>query len=117
MADRLRVMHSFCVVLCCVVLSFPSLDDFHGRCLSQSNTHTRHRHHHRCCRRCLAHVVSDVLRDQSNPNKFIFYEVYESVDAISYHKEQDHYKAWADFKESGGVVSSESHKLDGEFMT
>lgn len=59
---------------------------------------------------------SDVLQDREDPNKFVFYEVYESIDAIDYHKSQDHYKGWADFKESGGVVSSVSMKLDGLYM-
>jgi len=58
----------------------------------------------------------DVLRSQSNPNKFFFYELYEDVSAIDYHKTQDHYKSWAEFKEDG-VVSSVSHKTDGEFLT
>ena len=66
---------------------------------------------------CVFVYTTDVLRDQSDPNKFIFYEVYDSVEAIDHHKAQDHYKAWADFKESGGVISSASTKLDGEYMT
>ena len=60
--------------------------------------------------------VADVLRAQDNPNKFFFYEVYENVAAVDFHKTQDHYKAWNDFKEDG-VVSSVSKKADGEFMT
>lgn len=60
---------------------------------------------------------TDVLRSQENPNQFFFYEVYENVAAIDYHKQQPHYNLWADFKASGGVVSSVSHKADGEFMT
>lgn len=58
----------------------------------------------------------DVLRDQSNSNKFWFYEVYENKEAVEFHKTQSHYQGWADFKESGGVVSSVSHKADGEFI-
>ena len=58
----------------------------------------------------------DVLRDQSNENKFWFYEVYENTAAVDFHKTQAHYQAWADFKESGGTVSSVSHKADGEFI-
>ena len=57
---------------------------------------------------------ADVLRAQDNPNKFWFYEVYENTAAVDFHKTQDHYKAWATFKESGGTVSSVSHKADGE---
>jgi len=58
----------------------------------------------------------DVLRDQSQSNKFWFYEVYESADAVGVHKTQAHYQSWADFKESGGTISSVSHKADGEFI-
>mmetsp|Transcript_1452 Transcript_1452/g.2264 ORF Transcript_1452/g.2264 Transcript_1452/m.2264 type:complete len:144 (-) Transcript_1452:105-536(-) len=58
----------------------------------------------------------DVLRDQGNPNKFWFYEVYENKAAVDFHKTQAHYQGWADFKESGGTVSSVSHKADGEFI-
>ena len=59
----------------------------------------------------------DVLRVQDNPNKFIFYELYTGMEAIDYHKKQPRYNLWADFKESGGTVSSVSHKTDGEFLT
>ena len=58
----------------------------------------------------------DVLRDQGNANKFWFYEVYKDTAAVDFHKTQAHYQAWADFKESGGTVSSVSNKADGEFI-
>jgi quinol monooxygenase YgiN len=58
----------------------------------------------------------DVLRTQDAPNKFIFYEVYENPAAVDFHKTQAHYKAWADFKESGGTLSSVTKKADGEFV-
>lgn len=58
-----------------------------------------------------------MLQSPENPNKFIFYEVYKSVDEIAHHKEQAHYNLWAEFKASGGVVSSVTHKLDGISMT
>lgn len=61
-------------------------------------------------------VRFDVLRAQENPNKFWFYEVYENTSAVDFHKTQAHYQAWADFKESGGVVRSVSNKADGEFI-
>lgn len=61
-------------------------------------------------------TVSDVLRSQDAPNKFFFYEVYDNPAAVDFHKTQDHYKAWADFKESGGTVSSVTKKADGEFV-
>lgn len=47
----------------------------------------------------------------------MFYEVYKDAEAVAFHKEQPHFALWTKFKESGGVVSSVSHKLDGIFMT
>jgi autoinducer 2-degrading protein len=38
----------------------------------------------------------DLLRDAQDPNKFIFYEAYESEEAAAAHKETDHYKKWRD---------------------
>ena len=32
------------------------------------------------------------------------YEVYESAEAVEYHKSTDHYAVWTAFKDSGGVV-------------
>ncbi|KAG7346917.1 autoinducer-2 modifying protein LsrG [Nitzschia inconspicua] len=58
----------------------------------------------------------DVLQDQSQKNKFWFYEVYENAAAVDFHKTQAHYQGWADFKESGGTISSVSHKADGVFI-
>ena len=52
----------------------------------------------------------DLLRDNSNPNKFFFYEVYVDAAAVDVHKATPHFKAWSDFKESGGVVSQTSSK-------
>ena len=64
----------------------------------------------------LFNTRTDVLRDQGQTNKFWFYEVYENVAAVDFHKTQAHYQCWADFKESGGTVSSVSHKADGVFI-
>lgn len=56
----------------------------------------------------------DVLQDNSNPNKFMFYEVYENDgDAITFHRAQPHFKAWHDFKNTYGVVSQTVVKADG----
>lgn len=49
-------------------------------------------------------------------NKFYFYELYSSEEAVEFHKKQPHYEAWAKFKESGGTVASVSHKMDAEFV-
>eukprot|EP00617_Octactis_speculum_P008761 CAMPEP_0185771270 /NCGR_PEP_ID=MMETSP1174-20130828/63938_1 /TAXON_ID=35687 /ORGANISM="Dictyocha speculum, Strain CCMP1381" /LENGTH=97 /DNA_ID=CAMNT_0028457073 /DNA_START=109 /DNA_END=402 /DNA_ORIENTATION=+ len=54
----------------------------------------------------------DLLRDQSDPNKFIFYEVYKDANAVDVHKSMPHYKAWSDFKDAGGVVSQTAIKAD-----
>lgn len=59
----------------------------------------------------------DVIQSQEDSNKFIFYEVYKDVEAVKFHKEQPHFALWTNFKESGGVVSSVSHKMDGIFMS
>lgn len=59
----------------------------------------------------------DVLRSQDSPNKFYFYELYENTQALEYHKKQAHYNLWAEFKASGGAISSVSYKMDGEFLT
>mmetsp|Transcript_3527 Transcript_3527/g.5215 ORF Transcript_3527/g.5215 Transcript_3527/m.5215 type:complete len:140 (-) Transcript_3527:282-701(-) len=59
----------------------------------------------------------DVVQSQEDPNKFIFYEVYKDLDAVVFHKEQPHFALWTNFKGSGGVVSSVSHKMDGIFMS
>lgn len=58
----------------------------------------------------------DVLRCQEAPNQFFFYELYKNVDAIDYHKKQDHYNLWATFKASGGTIDSVTYKTDGEFL-
>jgi hypothetical protein len=42
--------------------------------------------------------------------------MYEGKSDVDFHKTQTHYQAWADFKESGGVVKSVTHKADGEFI-
>jgi (4S)-4-hydroxy-5-phosphonooxypentane-2,3-dione isomerase len=62
-------------------------------------------------------VRFDVLRSQEADNKFYFYELYRTAGAIEHHKEQPHYGRWADFKASGGVIRSTTHKTDGEFVS
>ena len=54
----------------------------------------------------------DLLQDQSDENTFFFYEAYKDTDAIAVHKETAHYKAWSDFKASGGVVSQTANKTN-----
>lgn len=57
------------------------------------------------------------MRMASDPNKFIFYEVYDDKDAVVFHKAQPHFDLWTQFKASGGVVSSVSKVCDGWFMS
>jgi quinol monooxygenase YgiN len=60
----------------------------------------------------------DVLQSQEQKNLFFFYEVYSNdASAINYHKAQPHYRLWADFKASGGTVSSVTYKANGKFLT
>lgn len=61
----------------------------------------------------------DVLRSQGDAsnNEFFFYELYQDAAAVDFHKTQDHYNLWADFKASGGALESISYKTDGEFLT
>ena len=54
----------------------------------------------------------DLLQDQADENSYVFYEAYKDVDAIAAHKATPHYKAWSDFKDSGGVVSQEATKTN-----
>mmetsp|Transcript_17025 Transcript_17025/g.30755 ORF Transcript_17025/g.30755 Transcript_17025/m.30755 type:complete len:222 (-) Transcript_17025:76-741(-) len=54
----------------------------------------------------------DFLRHRETQNKFVFYEIYTNGDAIGQHKTTAHYKAWADFKAAGGVLSQTAIKLE-----
>lgn len=47
----------------------------------------------------------DVLRDHTDPNKYVFYEVYRDDEAIAAHKETPHYASWVELNNSGGVLS------------
>lgn len=38
----------------------------------------------------------DLLQDATDPEKFVFYEAYESDEAVAAHKETVHYKKWRD---------------------
>ena len=52
----------------------------------------------------------DLLQDEEDPLKFYFYSVYKSAAGLDAHRETPHYKAWADFRASGGIVSQEAAK-------
>ena len=36
----------------------------------------------------------DILQDESDPAKFVFYEAYESEEAVAVHKLTSHYNRW-----------------------
>ena len=40
----------------------------------------------------------DVLQDQENPCKFVFYEGYKNAEAAAEHRDYPHFKLWTDFK-------------------
>jgi autoinducer 2-degrading protein len=42
----------------------------------------------------------DILQDKNDPNKFVFYEAYESEEASNAHKETPHYKKWKETVEN-----------------
>ena len=59
----------------------------------------------------------DLLQDKAAPNTYYFYEVYKDSAAVDVHKTFDHYKAWADFKAAGGVISQAVTKMDAVDFT
>lgn len=52
----------------------------------------------------------DLLRDESDENKFYFYSVYKSAEGLDFHRTTDHYKAWAAFRADGGIESQDASK-------
>eukprot|EP00929_Paragymnodinium_shiwhaense_P094963 TRINITY_DN5587_c0_g1_i1.p1 TRINITY_DN5587_c0_g1~~TRINITY_DN5587_c0_g1_i1.p1 ORF type:complete len:323 (-),score=78.68 TRINITY_DN5587_c0_g1_i1:311-1255(-) len=54
----------------------------------------------------------DLLRNQDKPTQFVFYEAYVDDDAAAHHKTTAHYKAWADFKSTGGVDNQSVVKVE-----
>jgi (4S)-4-hydroxy-5-phosphonooxypentane-2,3-dione isomerase len=38
----------------------------------------------------------DILQDANDPNQFVYYEAYESEEAVKKHKESPHYQKWRD---------------------
>ena len=51
---------------------------------------------HRNSRKEAANIRFDVLRDDSDPTKFILHEVYADADGAAAHKETAHYAKWRD---------------------
>merc|ERR1719221_2404134 len=52
----------------------------------------------------------DVLQDQEDKLKFTFFEVYKDQAAVAFHREQAHFKAWGNFKATGGVKDQKVFK-------
>lgn len=59
----------------------------------------------------------DVLQSQEQSNRFFFYEIYKDAESVAFHKDQPHFALWTNFKASGGVISSVSHKTFGKFLS
>jgi len=55
----------------------------------------------------------DILRDPEAETKFVLYEVYKDAEAIAFHKEQEHFKVFVEFRSSGGVESQVVTKMSG----
>ena len=45
--------------------------------------------------------------------QYMFYEIYDDEDALAFHATQEHYKPWAAFKDSGGVLEISVVKGEG----
>lgn len=52
----------------------------------------------------------DLLQDEEDENKFTFYSVYKSAGGLDFHRSTAHYKAWSDFRASGGIEKQEASK-------
>ena len=59
----------------------------------------------------------DLLKDSEAANTWHFYEIYKNDEAMAVHKTLPHYKAWADFKAGGGVVSQKVAKFTADDFT
>lgn len=57
-----------------------------------------------------ANLRFDLLQDEEDPLKYHFYSVYESAAGLDAHRATPHYKAWNDFRSSGGIVSQAASK-------
>jgi autoinducer 2-degrading protein len=59
----------------------------------------------------------DVLQDQAQDNKFVFYEIYKSAEDVAFHKKTPHFAKWAAFKTiPGAVLSYSAQPTWGLFM-
>ena len=59
----------------------------------------------------------DVVRSQDQVNKFFFYELYEREASFDFHCAQSYALAWKEFMDSGGTISLEVHRTNGEFLS
>lgn len=51
-------------------------------------------YNHENSRKEAGNVRFDVLQDNSDPTKFMLYEVFESEEAAAFHKTTEHYLKW-----------------------
>ena len=56
-----------------------------------------------CCR-------FDVFYAGTNSQQFTFVEVYKNKEAVEFHKQQKHYKAWSMFKKNEGLVTQKPNQ-------
>lgn len=55
----------------------------------------------------------DVVQDQEDPTKFVFYEAYKNADAVAAHRASPHFNVWNDFKETGAVTHFDRKLFNG----
>ena len=60
-------------------------------------------------------VRFDVVQQQDDPTRFVFVEVYRSVEESAAHKETAHYKTWRDAVALMMAEGRRSVKYDGVF--
>ena len=61
-------------------------------------------------RRMSGCVRFDVMRHRDDSLRFITYEVLSDSEAHDAHRKEPHFRAWVDFKASGGVASQTVHR-------
>jgi len=97
--------HVDAAVVVCVEIKEDRLDDFIA-VMEQDATGPRNGFLDPGCARF------DLLRSRDHQCKFVFYEAFLDDTSAAQHKTASHYKAWADFKASGGVVSQSVQRLE-----
>jgi len=55
----------------------------------------------------------DILRDPEDETKFALFEVYTDSDAVTSHREEEHFKAWGEFMATDPLQGKEVIKMSG----